>query len=142
MNPADRAPAIALLLAHNEHDFALKGNFRIIDDWIKAGADMLLDVVPTLKTIIARREASTQPKINNIAYFTPMVLDAKDRRLSVNAAKSIQQTISIDYDAREAKRIEICKRFGRFVSSREEQWLAKYEALNFGTVPVSTTVNE
>jgi hypothetical protein len=53
-----------------------------IDRWLAAGCDLIADILP----VIAAKTAASRPQpIRSWAYFTPAIIEARDRRVAANA---------------------------------------------------------
>lgn len=78
---SDISEAIQLLLSYN-NSFAVRGDFQLIHMWLAEGCDLLKDIIPGMKEMMARNK-----NITSVAYFAPRIMRMRDNRLDMEKAK-------------------------------------------------------
>lgn len=108
--------AVAEILTRYNPSFA-QANYAPVKKWIADGADLHLDIIPTIRTWIAKR-----PDIYSLGFFTPHIHKAREERVQTMTRPSTAHQRAM----RTAFHVRV---LGRRLPT-DERWLAKYEAEN------------
>jgi uncharacterized protein YdaU (DUF1376 family) len=65
------------------------GDWGIAASWLAEGADWELDIEPTVKRLMARRNGHDPPR--SLAYFTDAIAEARDRRMKPQSTRKTDE---------------------------------------------------
>jgi len=99
-------------------------NTSAIWGWIQAGADVDMDIIPTIQ-----RLAEKKPDIGGFSYFTNAILKAKQEREA--AERAISQETAIITPVSDIKRAELLRKTRDMritLPPHDRRWLENFEA--------------
>lgn len=132
MTRADISEAIHLLMTYNEQVFSVRGDFQRIHMWLTEGCDMLKDILPAMREMMARNK-----RITSVAYFSPLVLRNRDNRMDREKASTFNPIIQTDkIDPFTKARLYAWKRAKKmYLNGPEEAYLRSYES-QYGMIKI------